>query len=55
MTARPGQIKQIVDVRLERPRHLTGRKEAELLDLVDGLLRDEVKRAMATTEGEAPS
>jgi len=50
MTARPGQIKQIVDVRLDRPRHLTGRKEAELLDLVDGLLRDEVKRALATTD-----
>jgi NitT/TauT family transport system ATP-binding protein len=48
MTARPGRIKQIVDVRAERPRHLSGRAEAELLDLVDGLLREEVQRAMAT-------
>jgi NitT/TauT family transport system ATP-binding protein len=50
MTARPGRIKQIIDVRAGRPRHLSGRAEAELLDRVDGLLREEVKRAMA---GEA--
>jgi ABC-type nitrate/sulfonate/bicarbonate transport system ATPase subunit len=54
MTARPGRIKQIVDVRLGRPRHLTGRGEAELIDLVDGLLREEVKRAMAADIGIAP-
>jgi NitT/TauT family transport system ATP-binding protein len=47
MTARPGRIKQIVEIRLERPRHLTGRAEAEILDRVDGLLRDEVQLAMA--------
>jgi NitT/TauT family transport system ATP-binding protein len=47
MTARPGRIKQIVDVRLERPRSLTRRAEGETLDLLDGLLRDEVKQAMA--------
>ncbi len=47
MTARPGRIKQIVDVRADRPRRLSGRAEAELLDRVDGLLREEVKRAMA--------
>jgi NitT/TauT family transport system ATP-binding protein len=47
MTARPGRIKQVVDVRAGRPRHLTGRAEGELLDLVDGLLREEVQRAMA--------
>src|SRR6266481_157849 len=43
MTARPGRIKQTVDVRADRPRHLSGRAEAELLDLVDGLLREEVE------------
>ncbi|HEV8281470.1 MAG TPA: ABC transporter ATP-binding protein [Candidatus Limnocylindrales bacterium] len=48
MTARPGRIKQIADVRLERPRHLTGRREAEILDLVDALLRDEVTQALAS-------
>jgi NitT/TauT family transport system ATP-binding protein len=48
MTARPGRIKQTVDVRVDRPRHLSGRAEAELLDLVDGLLREEVERAMAS-------
>jgi NitT/TauT family transport system ATP-binding protein len=47
MTARPGRIKQIVEVRADRPRHLSGRAEAELLDRVDGLLREEVERAMA--------
>jgi NitT/TauT family transport system ATP-binding protein len=47
MTARPGRVKQIVEVRAARPRHLTGRAEAEILDLVDGLLREEVTRAVA--------
>jgi NitT/TauT family transport system ATP-binding protein len=54
MTARPGRIKQIVDVRAGRPRHLSGRAEAELLDLVDGLLREEVERAMATDMAARP-
>jgi NitT/TauT family transport system ATP-binding protein len=47
MTARPGRIKQLVGVPVDRPRHLSGRAEAELLDRVDGLLREEVSRAMA--------
>jgi NitT/TauT family transport system ATP-binding protein len=46
MTAHPGRIKQIVDVPLARPRHATGRAEAEMLDRLDGLLGEEVKRAM---------
>ena len=46
MTAHPGRIKQIVDVPLARPRHLTGRAEADKLDQLDDLLGEEVKRAL---------
>ncbi len=49
MTARPGRIKQVVEVPIARPRSLTRRDEAAILDLLDGLLRDEVRQAMATT------
>jgi NitT/TauT family transport system ATP-binding protein len=48
MTAHPGRIKLLVDVPLPRPRHLTGRAEAEMLDRLDAELTEEVKRAMAT-------
>jgi NitT/TauT family transport system ATP-binding protein len=48
MTAHPGRIKLLVDVPLARPRHLTGRAEAEMLDRLDAELTEEVKRAMAT-------
>jgi NitT/TauT family transport system ATP-binding protein len=48
MTAHPGRIRQVVDVPLARPRHLTGRAEAEMLDRLDAELTEEVKRAMAT-------
>jgi NitT/TauT family transport system ATP-binding protein len=48
MTAHPGRIRHIVDVPLPRPRHLTGRAEAEMLDRLDAELILEVKRAMAT-------
>jgi NitT/TauT family transport system ATP-binding protein len=48
MTAGPGRIKQIADVGLPRPRHLTGRPEAALLDRLDALLGEEVRRAMAS-------
>src|SRR5262250_460142 len=47
MTARPGRIKRIVDVPLPRPRHATGRGEAEMLDQLDALLGEEVTLAMA--------
>ena len=49
MTARPGRIKRIIDVKLERPRSITHRGEADLLETLDGLLRDEVKQAMDET------
>jgi len=51
MTARPGRIKQIVPVSLPRPRSLTHRGEAEMLERLDGLLADEIKQAMATDLG----
>ena len=47
MTAGPGRIKRIVEVPLARPRHVTGRAEAEMLDYLDGLLSEEVTQAMA--------
>jgi len=46
MTARPGRIKRLIEVTLERPRRLTRRADAELLETLDALLRDEVKQAM---------
>ena len=46
MTARPGRIKEVIDVSLPRPRRLTRPEEAALLERLDGLLRDEVKQAM---------
>ena len=46
MTAHPGRIRLIVDVPLGRPRHLTGRAEAEMLDRLDAELTEEVTRAM---------
>ena len=46
MTARPGRIKRIIDVKLERPRSITRRAEADMLEAPDGLLRDEVKQAL---------
>jgi ABC-type nitrate/sulfonate/bicarbonate transport system ATPase subunit len=53
MTARPGRIKQIVPVSLPRPRSLTHRGEAEMLERLEGLLADEIKQAMATDLGAA--
>ena len=46
-TAGPGRIKRIVEVPLARPRHATGRAEAEMLDQLDVLLGEEVTQAMA--------
>jgi NitT/TauT family transport system ATP-binding protein len=46
MTARPGRIKRLIEVKLDRPRSITRRAEAEMLETLDALLRDEVKQAM---------
>jgi NitT/TauT family transport system ATP-binding protein len=48
MTARPGRIKQIVEVRIARPRSLTHQPEVEMLERLDGLLANEIRQAMAT-------
>jgi NitT/TauT family transport system ATP-binding protein len=45
-TARPGRIKEIVPVRLPRPRSLTGREEAELLEYLSEQIREEVDRSL---------
>jgi NitT/TauT family transport system ATP-binding protein len=47
MTARPGRIKQVIDVALERPRRFSRRPDAALLEQLDDLLREEVERAMS--------
>ena len=47
MTARPGRIKQVIDVALERPRRFSRRPDAALLEQLDDLLREEVEQAMS--------
>ena len=45
-TARPGRIKEIVPVRLPRPRSITGPGEVELLEYLSEKIRDEVERSL---------
>jgi len=45
-TARPGRIKEIVPVPLPRPRSVTGRREAELLEYLSEQIREEVERSL---------
>jgi len=45
-TARPGRIKEVVPVRLPRPRSITGRGEVELLEYLSEQIRDEVERSL---------
>jgi NitT/TauT family transport system ATP-binding protein len=45
-TARPGRIKEIIPIRLPRPRSMTGRPEAELLEYLSEQIRDEVERSL---------
>ncbi len=45
-TARPGRIKEIVPVRLPRPRSITGRGEVELLEYLSEQIREEVERSL---------
>jgi NitT/TauT family transport system ATP-binding protein len=45
-TARPGRIKEIVPVRIPRPRSITGQKEVELLEYLSEQIRDEVERSL---------
>jgi NitT/TauT family transport system ATP-binding protein len=45
-TARPGRIKEIVPVRLPRPRSITGAEEGKLLEYLSAQIRDEVERSL---------
>ncbi|MGH7771175.1 MAG: ABC transporter ATP-binding protein [Candidatus Binatia bacterium] len=45
-TARPGRIKEIVPLGLPRPRSITGRREAELLEYLSERIREEVERSL---------
>ena len=45
-TARPGRIKEIVPVRLPRPRSITGPGEVELLEYLSEQIREEVERSL---------
>jgi ABC-type nitrate/sulfonate/bicarbonate transport system ATPase subunit len=45
-TARPGRIKEIVPVRLPRPRSITGPSEVELLEYLSEQIREEVERSL---------
>ncbi|HWP34131.1 MAG TPA: ABC transporter ATP-binding protein [Thermodesulfobacteriota bacterium] len=47
MTARPGQVKEIVPVELPRPRRITGAREGEILEYLAERIRQEVERALA--------
>ena len=45
-SARPGRIKEIVPLPLPRPRSITGRREAELLEYLSEQIREEVERSL---------
>jgi NitT/TauT family transport system ATP-binding protein len=45
-TARPGRIKELVPVRLPRPRSITGTREVELLEYLSEQIREEVERSL---------
>jgi NitT/TauT family transport system ATP-binding protein len=53
MTARPGRIKEIVDVKLPRPRDVTSPEFNDIRRRVATLLEDEVKAAFAAAKAAA--
>ncbi len=53
MTSRPGQVKAVLDVNIERPRDLTVKRTPRFLELVDEIwkmIEEEVKAALHMTE-----
>jgi ABC-type nitrate/sulfonate/bicarbonate transport system ATPase subunit len=52
MTARPGRIKEIVPVKLTRPRDVTSAEFNEIRRYVASLLENEVQATFATMQGE---
>ena len=52
MTARPGRIKDIVDVKSERPRDITDDNMVRLLRETRGLLSEEISRAIELEEAD---
>ena len=52
MTARPGRIKTIVEVKDERPRDLTSPPMSELQRRVRAILSDEINRAAALEQAD---
>ena len=55
MTSRPGQIKAILDVDIQRPRDLSVKRTPHFLELVDAIwkmIEEEVKAALRITEAE---
>jgi len=55
MTSRPGQVKALLDVDIQRPRDLTVKRTPHFLELVDAIwkmIEEEVKAALRVTDDE---
>ena len=55
MTSRPGQIKAVLDVNIQRPRDLSVKRTPQFLEIVDAIwkmIEEEVKAALRITEAD---